>query len=133
MSQVFVERVPQLRAIEGWYGEGVDRFKLSCRFNDILRCSEFNDKSQHFNSCFREGGQHEIQPRLRCFDPTWAIIYMPDKHGNFLGRCFVQWKDGKLKIGKIYGNKLRIEKIMENFIQDVDYDPVDTYLPTESE
>lgn len=47
----FVERVPELRKLEGWHTvpDTNLRIKISCRFKDILRCSD----TPHFNSCFR--------------------------------------------------------------------------------
>jgi len=104
--KAFIPRVPELLALEGWYDTGTYKFKLSCRFKDILRCSEFNGKTQHFISCFARGQSYSDQPRKYCYDPTWAIAYVPDKHGNFMGRVFVQWKNGKLNIEKVYGNRL---------------------------
>lgn len=83
MTNTFVKRRPELLALEGWYDAGSYRFKLSCRYQDILRCSEFLDKPKHFTSCFRKDGAHWEQPSYRCQDPNWAIIYTPDKHGNF--------------------------------------------------
>lgn len=115
----FVKRRPELLALEGWYDTGTYKFKLSCRYRDILRCSEFNGKTTHFTSCFRKGGWHEDQPRRRCLDPNWAIVYVPDKHGNFLGRAFVHLEEknestaqgATLVVDKIYGNRLKFEDI----------------------
>lgn len=112
LGQKFVRRCPELLAIEGWYDAGKYQFKLSCRYNDILRCSEFNDKSEHFHSCFNKNGGHYAQPYLRCLNLSWAIIYTPDKHGNFLGRCFVHYDGVGLIIDKIYGNTLKEDDIM---------------------
>lgn len=156
MPRVFIPRVPELLALEGWYGEGRDRFKLSCRFSDILRCSTFNGKSVHFVSCFRNEplpgrglpllGERRRQPTLRCYDPTWGIIYRPDKHGNFVGRVFVRWGlsmhtatdlssvvvPGTLVIGKVYGS-LSVSNIIEIFkvnnLLNCLHDPIDTFLP----
>lgn len=126
-------RIPELRAIEGWYDTGRYRFKVSCRFNDIIRCSETN----HFTSCFRKGRMHESQPFLRCVDPTWVVIYVPDKHGNFLGRSLAQYvaqpftggQEPHLRVDKIYGNQLTFEdiKIMLKHIT-CRYSGTDTYL-----
>lgn len=138
MTTAFVKRRPELLALEGWYDGPGYRFKLSCRFKDILRCSEFNDKPEHFRSCFASGSLHENQPTLRCMDPNWAIIYTPDIHGNFLGRCFVHYEGEnryateprlQLVIDKIYGNKLKFEDIkMKLFYIDVTASLRDTYL-----
>ncbi len=85
----FIKRHPEVLALEGWYDAPGYKFKISCRFADILRCSSFNGKDQHFKSCFAPRGMHQDQPRLRCTSPGWAIAYLPDKHGNFMGRAFV--------------------------------------------
>lgn len=138
----YVTRVKELLALEGWYrveGNTPYDFKFSCRFSDILRCSEFNGKTVHFNSCFKKGGAHEIQVERRCYDSSWAIIYTPDKHGNFLGRCFVQWvvenfdgKLGHLKVDKVYGNRLNVKDIIimiNNKNVECRFSAADTYLP----
>ena len=116
-------RIPELLALEGWYGP----FKLSCRFNDILRASN----SKHFISCFRKGGTHEKQREKRCVNPHWAVIYVPDRSGNFIGRAFVCWKDNILEVSKIYGNKLDFKIIkahMSNINIQCRYAANDTYL-----
>lgn len=105
-------RIPELRAIEGWYDTGRYKFKVSCRFNDILRCSV----TRHFTTCFRPDGLYKEQPSRRCEDPTWVIIYVPDSSGAFMGRAFAQYEytgptDGVLRIDKIYGNRLTFEDI----------------------
>ena len=128
-------RCYQLLKLEGWYDTGSYRFKLSCRFNDILRASEFNDKKCHFMSCFGKGGLYHDQLHKRCVNPHWAIIYTPDKHGNFLGRCFVQWKNEQLHVDKIYGNRLQyvdIEKIMKKYKLNCQFSRADTYLDCKS-
>ena len=143
----FVYRHPILRALEGWYHTPTYSFKLSCQFKDILRCSEFNRKTKHFTSCFSRDRMHAEQPRYRCFNPNWAIIYVPDKHGNFLGRAFVHLErevksdeDSKqrppqggwqLVIDRIYGNKLDIEDIRMNIRLKVLPSQQDTYLTRE--
>lgn len=135
---LFVRRLPELLALEGWYKTPTYEFKLSCRFNDILRCSEFNGKPEHFTSCFRKGMSRSYQPGLRCADPAWGIIYTPDKHGNFLGRAFVHLEKGVsdanpqsdvLVVDKIYGNRLKFEDIKMT-IRNVDCrdSQRDTYL-----
>ena len=119
----FVRRRPELLALEGWYDIGSYKFKFSCRYNDILRCSEFLDKPEHFHSCFGKDGGHAIQPILRCLDRNWAIVYTPDQHGNFMGRAFAHWIEARgpwaiagvqndfLEIDKRYGNRLNVEDI----------------------
>lgn len=119
---------PTMRYSE--YGRGVcygdcPPFKLSCRFKDILRCSKFNGKFVHFLSCFASGQTREEQPLLRCKRGNWAIIYTPDKYGDFMGRCFVHleklpffeaiWHRTRyeLVIDKIYGNRLSAYDIVE--------------------
>jgi hypothetical protein len=113
MQPGFVKRSPELLALEGWYDTGDYKFKLSCRFRDILRCSTFNGKTEHFQSCFMWGWTHSDQPRRRCIRPNWAIVYVPDKHGNFLGRAFAHLEPDNynpgtavLVIDKIHGNRL---------------------------
>lgn len=136
----FVKRRPELLALEGWYDTGVYKFKLSCRFKDILRCSEFLDKPKHFTSCFRQGGLHEAEPRLRCLNPNWAVVYVPDKHGNFLGRAFIHYEEKYnefapgplLVLDKIYGNTLKTEDILMKLIKiDCHASQRDTYLSRE--
>lgn len=131
----FQKRRSELLALEGWYDTGTYKFKLSCRYHDILRCSEFNGKTRHFTSCFEKDRLHEEQPLYRCLDPNWAIIYTPDKHGNFLGRCFVhlevnnETKESELVIDKIYGNQLTVEDIKMKIIGlNVAASRSDTYL-----
>jgi hypothetical protein len=136
----FIRRIPELLAIEGWYDTGMYKFKLSCRFADILRCSEFLDKERHFISCFRKGGGEENQPAYRCMNPSWAIIYTPDKHGNFMGRAFVHMEvnDGRqwLVVDKIYGNRLNFDDIrnllMKTSINECHASLRDTYLRREA-
>lgn len=116
----FKVRIPELRAIEGWYDTGEYKFKVSCRFRDILRCSD----TKHFISCFRQWGIHNAQPSLRCADPTWVIIFVLDGQGQFMGRAFAQYENsqsasngaGTLRVDKIYGNRLTykdIEKMLK--------------------
>ena len=127
----FIERVPELRKLEGWYNADGYKFKLSCRFKDILRCSEFNGKTTHFISCFARYDCHSQQPLLRCYDPTWGIIYTPDKHGNFMGRAWVRLVGSQLQIGRVYGNRLTVDTIliiMKNIGLDCQVGVPDTYL-----
>lgn len=136
MAKVFVERRPELLALEGWYDVETYKFKLSCRFKDILRCSEFNGKTRHFLSCFRKEGMYREQPWCRCLDPNWAIIYTPDKHGNFLGRTFAWWEqiregEGRLVLEKIYGNRLNFKDVMIKINIECRVSQRDTYLGTD--
>lgn len=130
----FLPRVEELKKLEGWYNTGLYKFKVSCKFNDILRCA----RTSHFLSCFRSAdeykgrsgyfnklaGGHEIQPLLRCFDPNWAIIFTPDKKGDMLGRCFLRWVEnpcrisinnsrGSYELGRVYGNALNEKDILD--------------------
>ena len=126
-----VRRRRELLALEGWYDVGPYKFKLSCRFKDILRASEFNGKTCHFISCFRRGGLVNDQLHRRCLDQDWAIIYTPDKHGNFMGRCFVHLDEkGRLVIDRVYGNRLKIDDIIlkMNKISECGASLLDTYL-----
>lgn len=62
-------------------------FKLSCRHNDILRAGD----SPHYKSCFRVNGVNASQPaHYATSDPDIAIVYVPDKAGNFLFRSYVR-------------------------------------------
>ncbi len=138
-QRVFIPRVQELRALEGWYQAPLYKFKVSCSFNDILRCS----RTSHFSSCFKDEGEytgtqhgwvargvglHHTQPLKRCYDSNWAIIYVPDKRGDFLGRCFLRFvPSGSLyttdfsehrsigdqfHLGRIYGNALTYKDII---------------------
>ena len=135
--RLFQPRVPQLRKLEGWYdAERLPHFKISCRYKDILRCAEFNGKTEHFTSCFRSGrfSAHPEQPRLRCYDPTWAIAYVPDKHGNFMGRAWIRFAYGCYEVGRVHGNNLTVKDLMATIVKNIDvmvdcrYNPTDTYL-----
>jgi len=149
-NQFFIRRRPELLALEGWYdvvglggpthGQIIYRFKFSCRYKDILRCSTFLDKPRHFMSCFGKGGGHDEQPYLRCLNPNWAIVYTPDIHGNFMGRAFVHLEENnerkRLIVDKIYGNRLDYDDlrrilIMKNIIDDCLFSGTDTYLSRE--
>lgn len=131
----FLERVPELRALEGWYTVDGLPIKFSCKFNDILRCS----RTRHFISCFRKGGRYDTQPALRCLDSTWAIVYTPDNRGDFLGRAFVHYdkESGTYSVDKIYGNKLTYQHIEKMFIMRLEkqcrYSGSDTYLRHEAQ
>lgn len=104
-----------LRHLEGWYYPGWDgarssqRWKFSCRYKDILRCS----RTKHFKSCYApdyNGVLTVDQPRRRCVNPWWAIVYVPDKRGDFMGRCFVELSFNSfrptLTLYGLYGNQL---------------------------
>lgn len=150
----FIQRIPELLKLEGWYEVEATkeapmlpayRFKISCRFNDILRCSSFpRGKPRHFHSCFDNSykgmglrGEHFLQPIRRCYDPTWAIAYVPDKHGNFLGRAWIRLVNGQFQIGRVYGNKLlcndvKDKLIMLNYNYDCQVGVPDTYLESQA-
>ena len=55
----------------------------------------------------------------RCSDPTWAVIYLPDRSGDFMGRMFVQYVpsyEGGPNVVKMYyeyGNGLNVDFIEE--------------------
>ena len=122
----FRERVPELRRLEGWYDpmNGAPKFKISCKFNDLLRCS----RTLHFKSCFRgahEGysqesyarvlnGEHYKQPLYRCLHPDWAIAYVPDKYGDFMGRVFIRWnaEEKRYEFSGLRGNGLSNEDVV---------------------
>lgn len=134
-------RTPFLLSLEGWYPQKCgDPFKLSCRYRDLLRCTVFNGHSEHFHSCFAPNSVHREQPFIRCEDDRWAIIYVPDKHGNFMGRAFIHqpynWETSsyaeRLIVDKIYGNGLNFEDIKESLFKfrgiECQYSRNDTYL-----
>ena len=77
------------------------RFKLSCRFNDIKRCSI----TDHFDSCFRPSGIYDNMPEtyLEKF-PQIAIVYVPDGAGFMIGRFWIIYQNGKLIPGRVYGD-----------------------------
>jgi hypothetical protein len=124
----FVKRHPNLLRLEGWYSADGYRFKISCRFNDILRCSIFSGKHKHFVSCFAPWAVHGNQPKLRCRSPLWAIAYTPDEHGDFMGRAFIQFRgsdpeDKLYDISPVYGNRLQFNDV-KNAIKSVNTEPV---------
>lgn len=134
-------RTKFLLSLEGWYtpASGLPRFKLSCRYRDMIRCSVFNGHKKHFTSCFRPDGEHEEQAWLRCNAPTFGIIYVPDKHGNFEGRAFIyqpyDWNTNeyakRITIDKIYGNSLSYEDIKQCLLSrgvESHYSRTDSYL-----
>lgn len=119
-----VPRRPELLALEGWY-EYEDRnnrpvrFKLTCRFRDLLRCSIWRGHRSHFTSCFAPGGAYSSVPWWICSQRNLAMVYLPDKHGNFQSRAWVQYEDTEeipeLTIYKIYGNGLEHNKLAKVF------------------
>lgn len=115
-KHIFKPRVPELLKLEGWYEEGGLRIKISCRYKDILRCSQFSEggkRKQHFKSCFSPTGIYRQEPLLRLtIRDNWAIVYLPDKHGNFMGRCFISYQNGLYTVYKMYGNKLTQEHVI---------------------
>jgi hypothetical protein len=193
LTETFVRRCPELLKIEGWYDlpevsvpplmseynftlkirdayrDPACRVKISCRFHDILRCSEFlqpvnpidnykrfrwADKHRHkihFISCFAQDKGNApintIQPILRCRVPNCAIVYLPDKHGNFQARAFIWYKrivnlgpdnvvvseENIYEIDKVYGNGLNVDPLIKILMLKFNglecrYNPSDTYL-----
>jgi hypothetical protein len=146
----FVPRLPELRALEGWYESSEVRFKLSCQFKDLLRSSE----TKHFKSCFRKGSWHSLQPMLRCKNPKFGVIYVPDRSGDFKARAFVhlelegvyghpseelnffglykerKWLERALVVDKVYGNGLSFEIIRKTLSKTIDclFSGADSYL-----
>lgn len=88
---------------------------------------------------------HEAQRELRLHDPNWAIAYLPDKHGDFMARAFIEFVSkvqlvndpyntcgcitcvsarrdraaqeiNHVKVYKIYGNGLSHETIMNSIM-----------------
>ena len=116
----FRPRVAELRNLEGIYDNpSYPDFPIhiSCRFNDILRCSD----TKHFHSCFNPEGSENKQPFLRCVSPNWALIFVTDKAGKVMGRTWISFHSikalynfyGSSRYNKdeywlyrLYGNKL---------------------------
>jgi hypothetical protein len=116
----FRPRHATLLAMEGIYDNpSFPDFKIhiSCRFNDILRAGD----THHFFSCFGPANGENKQPFLRCVDPNWAVIFVTDKKGTFMGRVWIElvpasefwnntsntWnKRDEYKLGRNFGNKL---------------------------
>jgi len=59
-------------------------FKLSCRYNDLLRLAE----TKHYKSCF--SGNLGKQQLHFLSDPDVALLYVPDKSGKYLWRRLVR-------------------------------------------
>lgn len=121
-DQRFPTRCKELLAIEGWYETPTRlpaltyyndtqweplRFKISCRFNDILRASVFWGHSRHFSSCFAPAEDRTVaEVTARLENPYWGILYVPDRFGNFQARAWISW-DGRFGlywVDKLYGN-----------------------------
>jgi hypothetical protein len=120
-GMLFKRRCPELLALEGWYEYTTDlgkvvRFKLSCRYKDILRCSVWRGHKKHFESCFAPTGVFNDYPPELCKRPQVAIVYLPDKHGNFQARAWVTLSGGDMTVFKVYGNGLDANRIVELFI-----------------
>jgi len=126
----FRNRLHELRAIEGVYEN--TRYPdypihISCLYNDILRASD----THHFYSCFHADRSENIQPFLRCVHPDWAVIFVTDKSGKFMGRTWlrfnrrshVDWTsktEEAFEIFKMYGNKLEerdVKTLLEYLIK----------------
>jgi hypothetical protein len=127
----FKPRVPELRGLEGVYENPTHPtypIHISCRFNDILRAGD----SKNFFSCFRPKGSERLQPFLRCSSNEWAIIFVRDKSGKFMGRTWLNYstkeygkwvydhnniptleskKRDTYSTYKIYGNKLEANDV----------------------
>lgn len=62
------------------------KFKVSCEYNDILRCSV----TKHYDSCLSPGGCNSHAPREYCSSvPNVAVVFVADASGKFLGRFFI--------------------------------------------
>ena len=84
-------------------------FKISCRFNDLLRLSD----TPHFGSCFAYDSKvfRGTQMFKYVADPDVAVVYVPDKSGKFLWRALIRLcvsKDNSNKVCLVlyrsYGN-----------------------------
>lgn len=143
LKNTFKPRVPELRKLEGVYDNPSHPdypIHISCRYNDILRCSD----TTHFTSCFRPAGSERLQPWLRCVYPDWAVIFVADKSGKFIGRTWIryfsnlEWKTvyghddipsyksirvETYQTYKIYGNKLwrsDVDKLLYNLVPSIE-------------
>lgn len=76
------------------------RIQISCRYRDILRCSD----TKHFSSCFSMHGCNNHAPVKYLENPGIAIVYSRDKHGQFEGRAFLYLlEDNRVLVGRPYG------------------------------
>lgn len=72
--------------------------KLSCRHKDLLRVLD----SKHYTSCLNTS--FSIQVKLNLADPDLAIVFVPDRGGNFKLRAFVRLCLEGLLFYNFYGN-----------------------------
>ena len=109
----FRPRIAELLAMEGVYDNPTYpdyKIHISCRFNDILRAGN----TKHFVSCFRNDSEERIQPFLRCVKDNWAVMFVTDKGGQFMARCWIKYNrldpemygSDYLYLYRRYGNKL---------------------------
>jgi len=84
------------------------KFKLSTKYNDILRCS----KTKHFDSCLNPKGCNKNAPRLYLKCKDVAVIFVPDSKGDFLARVFAVANGKQLILLRKYGNA-NWEKMLE--------------------
>lgn len=81
----------------GTQPEGFE-FKISCQYNDIMRCSTMY-KHGYFNSCLAPGGINGYARAAYCRrEPTIGILYVPDRAGHIKARAFVHNPVGTEKI-----------------------------------
>lgn len=88
---VCVPRLPELRALEGWYTTTflypAKQVKLSCKWNDMLRSAQ----SKHFSmSCFRLAGGSNNQILKYLKRPVFGVVMMLDKAGTVQCRSWVR-------------------------------------------
>lgn len=106
-NQAWQRRTWLLRKLEGWYTTKYGSFKLSCRFKDILRSGKWNGHKQNFISCFAADSAYPEQRHKRCRNSRWALVYVPDKHGNYIGRAWIEQRGLRtIVVYPVYGNKL---------------------------
>lgn len=111
----FRPRIAELRGLEGIYDNPSFPdypIHISCRFNDILRCGD----TSNFVSCFRHEGEEKKQPFIRCAKNNWAIVFVTDKSGKYMGRTWISYERTSfgydyLNVYRMYGNKLRSDDV----------------------
>ena len=103
----FMVRHPLLRELEQHTFDG---FKVSCRFNDLLRCGD----TKHFISCFAPKGEWSGEPFARLYDPRWAVAFLTDRSGAIQARSLLRLNDsrGVLYVYKTFGNGLEQLQIL---------------------
>ena len=81
-------------------------FKLSCRHQDLLRIGE----TKHYSVCTTPGKMYDRVPFCHIADPDMAVLYVPDKAGNFQWRALVRLmvpegsKQPVLAMYRVYGS-----------------------------